>query len=90
MHGVWIHSLHQTDTGHCFYLADCGKLPIHLVLVGKGSHLVLSIQYAINKTKLFNGFIKGDWRHEVLTQLNQALNEYSEALPAHRKCGLPA
>lgn len=42
-------------------------------------------QYAINKTRLFTGLIKGDWRNEVLTQLNSALEECIEGIPTHCK-----
>ncbi|TEB38197.1 hypothetical protein FA13DRAFT_1725843 [Coprinellus micaceus] len=41
--------------------------------------------YAINKTKLFRALIKGDWRSEILTQLNAALEECLEGFPAHLK-----
>ncbi|KAJ2931483.1 hypothetical protein H1R20_g5624, partial [Candolleomyces eurysporus] len=41
--------------------------------------------YAINKTKLFSGLIKGDWRNEVISQLNTALEEWAQGVPTHLK-----
>ncbi|KAF6761218.1 fungal-specific transcription factor domain-containing protein [Ephemerocybe angulata] len=41
--------------------------------------------YAINKPKVFSGLIKGDWQSEVVTQLNTALEEWTESIPPHLK-----
>ncbi|TFK25684.1 hypothetical protein FA15DRAFT_638902 [Coprinopsis marcescibilis] len=39
--------------------------------------------YAIDKSKVFRGFIQGDWRVEVVSQLNTAMKEWLNDMPPH-------
>lgn len=41
--------------------------------------------YAVDTSKVFNGLILGDWRNEVIQQLNTAMEEWSAGVPEHLK-----
>ncbi|PFH51533.1 hypothetical protein AMATHDRAFT_142483 [Amanita thiersii Skay4041] len=45
----------------------------------------LKTAYAINKSKVFFGLITGDWKEEVIRQLEIAMGEWFKNLPEHLK-----
>jgi hypothetical protein len=42
-----------------------------------------SIQYSINKSKVFLGFVGQQWEQHFVAELDSALNQWIDAVPEH-------
>jgi hypothetical protein len=40
-------------------------------------------QYSINKSKVLLGFVRQEWEQRVVSELDSALNQWFDSVPAH-------
>jgi hypothetical protein len=45
---------------------------------------IFCVQYSINKSKSFLGFVGPHWEQHIVAELDSALNEWIDTVPGHR------
>ncbi|KAH6910364.1 fungal-specific transcription factor domain-containing protein [Coprinopsis sp. MPI-PUGE-AT-0042] len=57
----------------------------HFIRITQIMAFTVKTVYAVDREKIFRGLVEGDWRVEIVTQLNAAMEIWLENMPSHLK-----